>query len=494
LTLTLESVLTSAAGFGLATASPLQRAICRIADGLPLGDLAEHPDVLAAIACSPSVLPLVVPRELYLLSGIRCGKSLFAAALAIRATQTVDVSGLGRGEVPRVSVLALALDSAKPILNHIDGALRSPALAALKLSDVDSEGVTLRHPSGRPVEIRVVAGARAGGSLVSRWSAGAIFDEAPRMVGGEDGVVNFDHGRDAVLGRLLPNAQLVALGSPWAPFGPVYDTVQEHWGKPSEHRVVVRGTGPTMNPGWWTPERAGKLLIANPVAYRTDVLGEFADPEGGLLAPEDLDAVKITEAPPVNYGWTKWVAAMDPSSGGSKRNGWTLVVAAMMPDRTIVIGHAVEYRGLSPDETLAKVAVVLARYGITQVLSDQYAATALIDLAKKRGFRVVQHAATAATKLQQADDFAALVTARKVNILDHAGLLSDLRSVRRRLTANGAQIVYPRTTDGRHADFAPAAFLAVAEAARRGPGREGRGSFEGGAWFGEDRRSMDGYV
>lgn len=464
----LETVLTSKSGFGLVTASPLQRAICRIADGLPLGELANDPDVRTAINCDASALPGRIPSELYLLSGVRCGKSLFAAALAVRATQIVDVSKLGAGEIPRVSVLALSLDSAKPILQHIRGALMSSALKGLQLSDVETEGVTLRHPTGRPVEIKIVAGAKAGGSLVSRWSAGAIFDEAPRMQGAEDGVVNFEHGRDAVAGRLLPGAQLVALGSPWAPFGPIYDVVEEFWGKPDEHRVVIRGTGPSMNRSWWTPERCAALEKKNAVAYRTDVLGEFADPEGGLIAPEDLEAVTIgpSDALDALAASPGWVAAMDPSSGGSKRNAWTLVLARALADGNVLVGHAEEWRGLSPDDTLQKIGDLLERFGLSEVFSDQYSAAALNDLARKRGFTVTQRTTTAATKLAMFDDLAALVSSKRIGIVKHLGLLSDLAAVRRRITQAGASIHLPKTTDGRHCDFAPSVALAVAEVSR----------------------------
>lgn len=489
MTLDLETVLTSASGFGLTTASPLQRAVCRIADGLPLGELADDADVRRALNCDASELPGCIPSELYLLSGVRCGKSLFAAALAVRATQIVDVSKLGAGEIPRVSVLALSLDSAKPILQHIRGALLSSALKGLQLSDVDTEGVTLRHPSGRPVEIKIVAGAKAGGSLVSRWSAGAIFDEAPRMQGAEDGVVNFEHGRDAVAGRLLPGAQLVALGSPWAPFGPIYDVVEEFWGKPDAHRVVIRGTGPSMNRAWWTAERCAALEAKNPVAYRTDVLGEFADPEGGLLAPEDLEAVLVAPAGRFDLGHVRWFAAMDPSSGGSKRNAWTLVLACKTRDRKIVIGHAQEWRGLDPEETLAEIGKVLVRYGVDVVHSDQFAASALAASARRHhGFRVAVHPTTAPSKLAMADNLATLVSSKRIGIANHPGLLADLRAVRRRVTQAGATIVYPKTTDGRHCDFAPAAFLAVAEAEAHGRGLSDGPGF---STFGDTRRGAD---
>ena len=45
----LERLLMSPAAFGLTTASPLQRAVCRIIDGLPLGDLASCAEVRAAV-------------------------------------------------------------------------------------------------------------------------------------------------------------------------------------------------------------------------------------------------------------------------------------------------------------------------------------------------------------------------------------------------------------------------------------------------------------
>jgi hypothetical protein len=34
-----EALLTSPEAFGLTTATPLQRAICRVSDGVPIGDL-----------------------------------------------------------------------------------------------------------------------------------------------------------------------------------------------------------------------------------------------------------------------------------------------------------------------------------------------------------------------------------------------------------------------------------------------------------------------
>jgi hypothetical protein len=260
--LSLERLVTSSAGFGLTTASPLQRAICRIADGRGLGPLAEVPEVRRAIG-DVDALPRERPAELMILSGIRVGKSLLAAAIAVRASQTCEIGHLGPGEIPRVSVVSLRLDLAEVVFRFIVGNLQAkPALRPLLAEDPTSDSVMLRHPTGRLVEVKVVAGARAGSTLVARWSAGCIFDEAPRMVGAEDGVVNFDHAHDAVIGRLLPGAQIVSIGSPWAPFGPIYDRVQERWGKPAEDLVIVRAPAYDMNPVTWTPRRCAGAILA----------------------------------------------------------------------------------------------------------------------------------------------------------------------------------------------------------------------------------------
>ena len=80
-----EGLLTSPLGFALTTASPLQRAIARVADGRPLGDLADDPLGLVASPIAgpagnieyllaattrdaPRTLPLPIPPDFEALS------------------------------------------------------------------------------------------------------------------------------------------------------------------------------------------------------------------------------------------------------------------------------------------------------------------------------------------------------------------------------------------------------------------------------------------
>lgn len=456
----LESVLVD--GLGLATATEAQRAVCRVADGLPLEELADAGRAL----CGGEVPePGTPPREIYLLSGIRAGKSLLAAALALRASQTCVLDSLGPGETARVSVVSLTRDLGRVVYEHLVGGVRhSVLLRSRMLAEPTADGLLLRHPSGRAVEVRVVAGARAGASLVARWSAGVIFDEAPRMLGNEDGVVNFDDARRAVLGRLLPGAQLVAIGSPWAPLGPVYETVCQHWGRPSPRLVVLRATGPEMNPSHWTPERVAEVRATDEQAYRTDVLGEFASLETMLLDSARLEACVRTHptelAPDAAH---HYVAAMDPATRG---NAWSLVLLSRDRQARVEVVLARQWQGsreapLVPSRVLGEIASVLRPYRLSYVLTDQHATDALADIARGVGLHLVERAWTSTTRTEAYAALAARIAEGTIELSPVPLLLADLQRLRRRLTAQGSTIELPMTSDGRHCDFAPALAMAL---------------------------------
>jgi hypothetical protein len=467
--ITLEALLTSPAGFGLTTASPLQRACCRIIDGLPLGELATCSEVVNAIG-DVEALPGVAPSEVLILSGIRTAKSLIAAATAVRASQTCDLSGLGAGETPRVSVVSLSLDLARVVFDHLTGNIMAkPALRALLVGDPTADSLLLRHPSGRVVEIKVVAGARAGASLVARWSAGCIFDEAPRMIGADDGVVNFDDCRRAVIGRLLPGAQVISIGSPWAPFGPIYQRVMERHGKPGPDLVIVRAPAPAMNPVTWTPEKVEELRVREPQVYLTDVLAEFADPVSSMFGSIELE--KVTRKGPDVLAPERghhYAATMD---AGTRSNAWTLAVATirLVEGRFVrTVALAKQWQGsrvepLDPDVVLAEIASLLKPYRVAYITSDAWSLDALRAVARRYGLGIIDKTVTAPMRLQLYETMRMMVASGEIEFPPDPVVRADLVSVRKRVTQSGISIELPRTSDGRHADYAPALALLASE-------------------------------
>lgn len=473
--ITTEQLLTSRDGFGIITATPAQRAACRVLDGLPLGELGQHPDVLALVGGDEAlaVLPSergIMPAEAVFLAAIKCAKTITACAASFRMTQAVDVSRLGPGEMPRVSLVSLKLDTSAVAYRILLETIRASRVLLPLLLEVGADALIVRHPSGRPIEIACVAGAKAGGGLVARWSAGVVFDEAPRMSSADDAIVNLDHARTAVLGRLLPGAQVLYIGSPWAPHGPVYEMVQEHWAKPTEHMVVLRGTGPMLNPTWWTPARCGKLQEQNGAAFQCDVLGEFANPESGLLNPVAIRT--STRESPLELepeAGCSYTAAIDPSSGTSGANSWTLCVVQHItcdndePAR-FRVALAREWRGVRPEECLREIAGICLRFGLREAMTDQFSGTAIQDLARRYGLTLHIDAATATSKLADFTDLATLIHTDRIELSPDRTFRRDLLSIKRRVTQQGMQIVLPKGSDGRHCDYAPALAAAVKHA------------------------------
>jgi len=459
----LEELLTSEQGFGLISASPLQRAICRVADGRELGELAGIGDVRAALGVD-ELDTLARPAELMVLSGIRTAKSLMAAAAAVRMAMTCDVSRLGHGEVPRVSVVSLTLDLARVIFGHLVGnCLAKPVLRSIVIGEPTVDTITLRHPTGRPVEIKVVAGSRAGASLVARWSAGCIFDEAPRMVGADEGVVNLTDARNAIIARLLPGAQVMLIGSPWAPFGPVYDLHSEYFGKPSARFIAVKAPAWAMNPVWWTEKRCEELKAADPDVWVTDCAADFATPEESLFTQTELSRATRElplELAPVERA--EYRAAIDPATRG---NGWTLVLVTREGSkRRIVLARqwvGSRLAPLSPRAVMGEIAALLRPYGVSVVESDQWSGDALRDIGREFGLTLIQ---TTMTDREKTERYMALRTRTAEGVVEYppdATLLTDMQRLKKRVTQTGVTIHLPRTSDGRHCDYAPAVLLAL---------------------------------
>lgn len=462
--LRLETLLTHPKGFGLETATPLQRAICRAMDGVALGDLWELPEIRAAFG---GVAPPVgkAPRIFLILAGIRGGKSMIAAAKAIADSQNADLKDCSVGDEIRIPVLATQKDTAGAVFNHIVAQLMSkPALRALLVGDPTTDAVKVRHPSGRIIEIKVTALARAGATLIGRWLSGCIFDEAPRMAGEEDSKKSLDDALNAIAGRM--RGQITMIGSPHAPFGPVYEMVQQHFGKPSEDIVVVRAPGPAMNPVYWTPKMCADLARSNPTAHRTDVLGEFSDPEEALFSSLEVEAA--TRREPLELpreDGMHYSAAMDPATRG---NAWTLVVvkgrglggaSGLQPTYEVVLSRqwvGSKASPLRPDVVLGEIAELCAKYDIDTVISDQHAIDALQDLAQNHGLTVLEHKWDATNRLKLAEHVKLLVSEKCLTLCPDPALRTDLLTARKRVTQNGVTLELPKSADGRHCDFLPA--------------------------------------
>ncbi len=463
LTASTERVLTAPAGFGLSMATPLQRAICRTLDGQPLGALADDATVIKAFGTKPAN-DTAAPQELALFSGKRAGKTAIAAAFIAVCSQRIDVSGLLPGERVRIPVVSLSKDLAAQTFGHIRGAIEeSAALRTLLASKPTADTIELRHPKGTIIEVVVTAGARAGASVAARWLGAVVFDEFPRMLGAADGaIVNWDHMRGEVVGRVLPGGCILDIGSPWAPFGPAYTMFLESHGHPSADLVTIKAPAYHMNPRWWTPERCADMKRRAPDRYATDVEAEFAAQEEQLFS--DVELAQATRATPPDLPpnpLASYAAFMDPAT---RRNAWTLGALTREGGvvRTALARQWVGSRSepLKPRKVLGEIAAALRPYGVSIVYTDRYYLDALVEDAAEFGLVLMPITLSAEEKVRAYLSLHARISMQRFELPPDGWVRVDMQRLKRRVTQSGVSIIEPQTSDGRHCDYA--AMLALA--------------------------------
>jgi hypothetical protein len=452
----LETLFKSPEGFGIEDATPLQVAILRTIEGKPVPEeLLEH---------FGGVQPKQPIKELVLLSGTRGGKTFIACAAAVYMSQHVRLDkGAGKnirpGEIPRISIVSVTTELANAAFGYLRAAFEaSEALRGLLTRAPTVDSIFVRHPSGCEIEIRVVPASRAGASLVGRWSAGVIFDEAPRIATEQDGAaVSLEESVRAVRSRMLDGAMILYIGSPVGPTGFVYTQVEANWSVKDQKVVVVRAPGPLMNPSNWTPERCEELRLLDPEAYKTDVLAEFRDAITQLLAAASIDSATRDEGHAVlPYDSTRvYTAVMDP---GTRGNSWSFGIADTSDNMRFRVAMTHEWTGtpsnpLSPKEVFIEMKPMLEKYNVQVLITDQYMADALRDIALDLGIMIAPIDITPKLKLNMYESMRTRFDAGMLEIPPDPQLRTDLLNIKKKAGADKVSIVLAVTPDGRHCDL-----------------------------------------
>lgn len=457
--MTFESLLTSKDAFGLTTATPLQRAIARAADGKPFDDLLG-PDERMKFFGSAAV-PTTRPNLMVLVAGIRSGKSLMAGAAALYSALTADLSKLPRYERARAVIVAPTVKTAEITFRLLTGAVEErPRLRALVSGKITADTVTIKRGDGRQVDIVVVAAHRGAVTIRGSWLVNFTLEETSFFSEALEGYkVNAEELLRASETRLVAGGQGWIISSPMSPSGLLFDLWKANFGVPGPVRVVhaptlAMGGGLTI-----TPEQIEAVRKRDPDAAAREYEAVWADADAQLIAASHLDLSRRSQLllPPVE-GCT-YAAAMDPATRG---NAWTLAIGTRdWRDGKIkqVIALAQQWQGskvkpLSPDAVLKEIALIVKPYGLTTITTDQFSADALRVIARRHGVTLWDRASTATENVDLYTSLATKFADEMVEIPDDPVVRADLLAVRKKVTSR-VSIVLPRTPDGRHSDYAP---------------------------------------
>ncbi|WP_333830595.1 hypothetical protein [Pararhodobacter sp.] len=308
--------------------------------------------------------PQAAFAELWLAIGRRGGKSHAAAFLAVYLACFFDYSAkLAPGEVATVMTIAADRKQARAVMRYISGMVNENPMLRRMVVRENSEQIELDNRT--VIEITTASHRSVRGYTL----AAVIADE-----------IAFWHSEGAnpdreIIGALRPalatlGGKLIALSSPYARRGVLWETFRRSFADDTDTRVLVaRAPSMTMNPT--LPQRVvDDALRDDPEAAKAEYLAEFRSDIASFV---DADLIaectrpKPRELPHVRG--VSYVAFVDPAGGGADE--FTLSIGHRDGDAAII--DMVTGRKGSPAGIVAEFAQVLKRYNITKVTGDRYA-------------------------------------------------------------------------------------------------------------------------
>jgi hypothetical protein len=302
--------------------------------------------------------------ELWLAIGRRGGKSHAAAFLAVYLAAFHDYRDrLAPGEVATVMVIAADRKQARAVMRYTSGLMNeNPMLRRMVLRE-NSEQIELNNRC--VIEITTASHRSVRGYTL----AACICDE-----------IAFWHVDGAspdkeIIAAIRPalatlGGKLVALSSPYAKRGVLWDTFKRAFADDEESRVLVaRAPSKVMNPT--LPQHViDDAMRDDPEAARAEYLAEFrADISSflDLVLIERATRRKPLEVPASSR--EKYFAFCDPAGGG--QDEFSLAIGHR--DRETVVVDLVRGRHGSPAEIVKEYAQLLRRYEIKHIHGDRYA-------------------------------------------------------------------------------------------------------------------------
>ena len=388
-------------------------------------------------------------REAWFIVGRRGGKSRMAAAVAVylacfrdyRAVLAPRRAGHARRHRRRPPAGPQCLPVRGGLL---DG---SPMLARL-IERRTADAIDLTN--GVTIEVHTASFRSVRGYTV----VGAVLDEVA-FWRSEDSANPDREIVEALRPAMatVPGALLVAISSPYARRGVLWDAYRRHYRQDGDV-LVWQAPTQTMNPA--VPARVIADAYAADAAVAVAEYGaEFRSDLEAFVPREVVDACTITGrhslSPQAHVAYTAFV---DPSGGSA--DSFTLAIAHRAghgEDQDEVVIDAVEERRApcNPADVVAEFSVLLRAYEITRVTGDRYAGEWPREAFRRQG---ITYDPADRPKSDLYTDLLPRLTSRRVALLNHPRLSAQLCALERRTGRSGRDTIdHP---PGGHDDLANA--------------------------------------
>lgn len=399
-------------------------------------------------------LPESAFAELWLAIGRRGGKSQVAALIAVYEALFKDHRAkLSPGEVATVMAIAADRKQARAVMRYTSGLVNGNAM--LRSAVVRETGEAIEFDNRAVIEVHTASHRAVRGYTLSA----CILDEiAFWHVEGANPDKEIVTGLRPGLATL--GGKLVALSSPYAKRGVLWDTHKRHFGGTSARVLVAQAPSLTMNPTL-DPAIVEDAMRDDPEAARAEYLAEFRGDISSFLDIELVERASRSKPlilPPSER--EQYHAFVDPNGGGADE--FTLAIAHREGELTVVDG--VWGRHGSPAAIVEEFAAILRSYRISRAHGDRYAGRWPADEFRKHG---IEYTASNRDRSALYLEFMARINSGAVILPPCQKMQRQLANLERRAHRGGRDTIdHP---PGGHDDRANAAAGAVAFAMVRGP-------------------------
>lgn len=406
--------------------------------GLPLQG-GEH-DAWRQITRRPA--PVAPCEELWLAVGRRGGKSQCAALLAVYEACFQDFTDkLAPGERATVMVLAADRKQARSAFRYITGLIESNPMLAALVERQDSESIDLANRC--TIEVHTASFRAVRGYSTPLVIADEIaFWRSDDSANPDKEIINAIRPAMATLG-----GRLVALSSPYARRGELWETYKRHFGREGEI-LVAQAPSRTMNPT--LPARVvDRAMERDEASAKAEYLAEFRKDVEAFITREVVESCTIPgriELPPVSG--TQYRAFTDPA-GGSGKDAWTLALAHKDGESVVVDAMRSRKPPFSPAGVVEEFAALLTSYGVREVTGDRYAGEFPRELFAKHGITYIT-ADRPRSDLYR--DTLPLMNSGRVELLESTDLMRQFTGLERRTSRAGKDSI--DHGPGQHDDLA----------------------------------------
>jgi hypothetical protein len=313
--------------------------------------------------------PKAACSELWLVIGRRGGKSQIAALLCVlEACFNDHQSKLSPGEVATIMVLAADRKQSRTVMRYIAGLLHSNPMLERMIYREQQETIELTNRCVIEVGTASFRSVR-GYTLACVIADEVAFWRSDESANPDKEIINALRPAMATL-----TGKLIALSSPYAKRGELWNTYSRHYGKPGPVLVAQADTL-TMNSSL-PIQVVYDALSRDFDAAQAEYMAQFRSDLEQFLLRKIVDLAVRTSPLELPYDKAhKYTAFVDPAGGGADE--YCLAIGHR-EDETTVIDVLRARRGI-PAEITARYAALLKTYGIRKVVGDKYAGSWVSD-------------------------------------------------------------------------------------------------------------------